>query len=38
MRMKRAKEQLKTKGGDDGSYKNVVQELFEEEKKMKDLR
>jgi hypothetical protein len=28
---KRAKEQLKKKGGDDGSYKNVVQELFVKE-------
>jgi hypothetical protein len=38
---KRAKEQLKNKGGDDGSYKKVVQELLvekKEEKKMKDLR
>jgi hypothetical protein len=37
---KRAKEQLKKKGGDDCSYKNVVQELLaeKEEKKMKDLR
>jgi hypothetical protein len=39
MGRKRVKEQLKNKGGDDGSYKNMVQELLvEEEKKMKDLR
>jgi hypothetical protein len=41
MGRKRAKEQLKNKGGDDSSYKNVVQELLvekKEEKKMKDLR
>jgi hypothetical protein len=39
MGRKRAKEQLKNKGGDDSSYKNVVQELLvekKEEKKMKD--
>jgi hypothetical protein len=37
---KRAKEQLKNKRGDDGSYKNVVQELLveKEERKMKELR
>jgi hypothetical protein len=36
-----AKEQLKNKEGDDGSYKNVVQELLVEKKekrKMKELR
>ena len=38
---KRAKEQLKNKGGDGGSYKNVIEELLvqkKEERKMKDLR
>jgi hypothetical protein len=41
MGRKRAKEQLKNKGGDDGSYKSVVQELLvekKEERKMKELR
>jgi hypothetical protein len=38
---KRAKDQLKNKGGYDGSYKNVVQELLiekKEKRKMKELR
>jgi hypothetical protein len=38
---KRAKEHLKNKGGDGGSYKNVVEELLvekKEERKIKDLR
>jgi hypothetical protein len=38
---KRAKEHLKNKGGDGGSYKNVVEELLvekKEEREMKDLR
>jgi len=33
--------QLKNKGGDEGSYKNAIQELLnekKEERKMKDLR
>jgi hypothetical protein len=41
IRRKRAKEQLKNKGGDGGSYKNVIEELLvekKEERKMKDLR
>lgn len=38
---KRAKEQLKNKGGDGGPYKNLIEELLvekKEERKMKDLR
>ena len=40
MGRKRAKEQLKNKGGDEGSYKNAIRQLFieKEEMKLKDLR
>jgi hypothetical protein len=40
MGRKRAKKHLKNKGGDEGSYKNAIQQLLteEEETKLKDLR